>query len=62
MNCFVITPIGDENDKETRRMLESIREIIRPELQKLGYDEVLDSSEISEAGMITRKTKWQDTL
>ena len=57
MNCFVITPIGDENDKETRRMLESIREIIRPELQKLGYDEVLDSSEISEAGMITKQIR-----
>ena len=51
MNCFVITPIGDKNDKETRRMLESICEIIRPELPKHGYDEVLDSSEISEAGI-----------
>lgn len=57
MNCFVITPIGNENDIETRRMLESIREVIRPELQKLGYDEVLDSSEINEAGMISKQIR-----
>ena len=33
-DCYIITYIGDEDDKEIRRMLENTREAIRPALQK----------------------------
>lgn len=50
--CFIITPIGDAASETFRMAKGVIESVIKPVLQKYGYDDIKPSYEINQTGMI----------
>lgn len=51
--CFIITPIGDSNSVIFRKAKGVIESVIRPVLQKNGFNDIKAAYEINISGMIT---------
>ena len=51
--CFIITPIGDEKSDTFRRAKGVIESVIKPVLQKYGFEDIKPSYEINLSGMIS---------
>lgn len=51
--CFIITPIGDSNSVIFRKAKGVIESVIRPVLQKHGFNDIKAAYEINISGMIT---------
>lgn len=51
--CFIITPIGDAASETFRMAKGVIESVIKPLLQKNGYDDIKPAYEINQTGMIT---------
>lgn len=51
--CFIITPIGDSNSIIFRKAKGVIESVIRPVLQKNGFNDIKAAYEINISGMIT---------
>lgn len=54
-NCFIITPIGNENSDIFRKAKGVIDSVIKPVLVKHGFDDIKPAYEILESGMISNQ-------
>lgn len=50
--CFIITPIGNENSSTFRKAKGVIEGVIKPILEKYGFEDVKPAYEIAESGLI----------
>lgn len=53
--CFIITPIGNENSSIFRKAKGVIESVIKPILEKYGFDDIKPAYEIMESGMISNQ-------
>lgn len=53
--CFIITPIGNENSDIFRKAKGVIESVIKPILEKYGFDDIKPAYEIMESGMISNQ-------
>lgn len=50
--CFIITPIGDEGSETFRMAKGVIESVIKPVLERNGFEDIKPAYEILESGMI----------
>lgn len=50
--CFIITPIGNDNSDIFRKAKGVIESVIKPVLEKYGFDDIKPAYEINSSGMI----------
>ncbi len=53
--CFIITPIGNESSEIFRKAKGVIDSVIKPVLEKYGFDDIKPAYEIVESGMISNQ-------
>lgn len=53
--CFIITPIGNESSDMFRKAKGVIESVIKPVLEKHGFDDIKPAYEILESGMINNQ-------